>query len=89
MRGRHRPEDGLKKNRITCAPSATIITIKKNSYDVSDVWVTQRIFVYYYYGCEHVLERWDMERACRRQGEQIKKQIKTQKTSLLLAQLSG
>ncbi len=28
-------------------------------------------------------------RACRRQGEQIEKQIQTQKTSLLLAQLSG
>ena len=27
--------------------------------------------------------------ACRRHGEQIKKQIQTQKTSLLLAQLSG
>ena len=28
-------------------------------------------------------------RACRRQGEQIGKQIQTQKTSLLLAQISG
>ena len=28
-------------------------------------------------------------RACRRQGEQIEKQIQTQKTSLLLAQISG
>ena len=28
-------------------------------------------------------------RACRRQGEQIEKLIQTQKTSLLLAQISG